>query len=230
MTQPIDRADRILDAAGELMIKLGYRKVTIEDVARRAEIGKGTVYLHWRTKEQLFESLILRESLQLFAELTEALRAEPEIIRPHRYYPLVFLATRRRPLLHAVTTGDTELLGSLKRSAHREETANASATYFQLLLEHGLLRDDVPQLHTALNATLTGFFITDQVNPDYAELDDATKADALSHTIRRAFEPDVAPDHASLADAAGRTAALYDELTAKFRTWIYQPTRQQGER
>ncbi|GAA2333536.1 TetR/AcrR family transcriptional regulator [Saccharopolyspora halophila] len=225
MTQPIGRADRILDAAGELLIKLGYRKVTIEDVARRAEIGKGTVYLHWPTKEQLFESLVLRESLGLFAELTAALRAEPEIIRPHRYYPLVFLATRRSPLLHAVVTGDTELLGNLKRSAHHEETAGASETYYRLLLDRGLLRDDVPQLQAALNATLTGFFITDQINPAYAELDDATKADALSHTIRRAFEPDVAPDHASLVDAAARTTELYDELTARFRTWIYRPPR-----
>jgi AcrR family transcriptional regulator len=41
-----DRADRILDAAGDLLLRLGYRKVTIEDVAQRAGIGKGTVYLH----------------------------------------------------------------------------------------------------------------------------------------------------------------------------------------
>ncbi|HEY0932927.1 MAG TPA: TetR family transcriptional regulator, partial [Trebonia sp.] len=37
------RESRILDAAGDLLLAFGYRKVTIEDVARRAEIGKGTV-------------------------------------------------------------------------------------------------------------------------------------------------------------------------------------------
>jgi AcrR family transcriptional regulator len=76
--QPSERADRILDAAGELMIRLGYRKVTIDDIAGQAGIGKGTVYLHWRTKERLFEALILRESVGLIAELVDGLRHGPE--------------------------------------------------------------------------------------------------------------------------------------------------------
>lgn len=51
-----DRADRILDAAASLLIRYRYRKVTDEDVARQAGIGKGTVYLHWRTKEKTVRS------------------------------------------------------------------------------------------------------------------------------------------------------------------------------
>ena len=33
------REARILDAAGELLLIFGYRRVTIDDVARRAEVG-----------------------------------------------------------------------------------------------------------------------------------------------------------------------------------------------
>jgi hypothetical protein len=36
------RADRILDAAGSLLLRHGYRKVNVEDIARQAGIGKGT--------------------------------------------------------------------------------------------------------------------------------------------------------------------------------------------
>src|SRR5699024_2081534 len=46
-----ERADRILEAAGLLLVSWGHRKVTIEDVARRAGVGKGTVYLHFPTKD-----------------------------------------------------------------------------------------------------------------------------------------------------------------------------------
>ncbi|MFC7342384.1 TetR/AcrR family transcriptional regulator [Saccharopolyspora griseoalba] len=225
MTRPNARADRILDAAGELMIKLGHRKVTIEDVARRAEVGKGTVYLHWPNKEQLFEALVLRESLQLVAELTAALRADPQVIRPHRFYRMVFLATRRSPLLHALVTDDTELLGNIKRSARATETAHVAEAYQRLLLDHDLLRDDVPHAFAALTATTTGFFLADQINPEYAGLDDEAKADALADTIRRAFEPDVDPDHEELTAAVNRLAELYDDLTARFREWIYPPHR-----
>lgn len=79
-----DRADRILDAAGELLLTLGYRKVTIDDIAGRARIGKGTVYLHWRTKGQLFQALIGRESVQLTDEVIGVLAGDAAAVRPHQ--------------------------------------------------------------------------------------------------------------------------------------------------
>lgn len=48
------RAERILDTTAELLCQHGYKRVTIDDVARRAGVGKGTVYLHWKTREALF--------------------------------------------------------------------------------------------------------------------------------------------------------------------------------
>lgn len=43
----------ILDAVGRMLLKYGYRKMTVEDIAREAGIGKGTVYLHFRSKEEV---------------------------------------------------------------------------------------------------------------------------------------------------------------------------------
>ena len=57
------RLDRVLDAAADLLVRWGYQRVTIDDVARHAGIGKGTVYLHFRTKEALFLTVLLRLSL-----------------------------------------------------------------------------------------------------------------------------------------------------------------------
>jgi AcrR family transcriptional regulator len=51
---------RVLDAAADLLVRWGYHRVTVEDVARHAGIGKGTVYLHFRTKEALFLTVLLR--------------------------------------------------------------------------------------------------------------------------------------------------------------------------
>ncbi len=54
------RADRILDAAAELILRWGYRKTTIDDIARQAGVAKGTIYLHWKTREDLFMALLTR--------------------------------------------------------------------------------------------------------------------------------------------------------------------------
>jgi AcrR family transcriptional regulator len=217
MPQHTERADRILDAAGELMIRLGYRKVTIEDIARQAGIGKGTVYLHWRTKERLFESLFLRESVGMITELVDGVRRDPEEIRPHRFMRTSFLATQRRPLMRALVTGDAELIGNLKKSRGQE----FADRYFELVTKYDLVRDDVPHPTFSMNATVTGFFLVDSINPNLGGLDDEAKAEALGQTIRRAFEPDLGPDRASLTAAAAEISALFDEINANYRRWIY---------
>src|SRR5260370_39497810 len=48
------REERILEAAATLLVRWGFRKTTIDDVAREAGVAKGTNYLHWRDKNELF--------------------------------------------------------------------------------------------------------------------------------------------------------------------------------
>jgi AcrR family transcriptional regulator len=43
----------ILDAADRLITHYGYKKTTIEDISREAGIGKGTVYLYFKSKEEM---------------------------------------------------------------------------------------------------------------------------------------------------------------------------------
>ncbi len=52
--------DTILDAAESLLGRYGYRKTTMDDIAREARIGKGTTYLHFRSKEEVFLTTIDR--------------------------------------------------------------------------------------------------------------------------------------------------------------------------
>ena len=40
----------ILDAVDVLLARYGYRKMTMDDVARQVGIGKGTIYLHFLGK------------------------------------------------------------------------------------------------------------------------------------------------------------------------------------
>ena len=59
------REEQILDAAAALLVRWGYRKTTIDDVAREAGVGKGTIYLHWKDKNELFRAAIWRASEQV---------------------------------------------------------------------------------------------------------------------------------------------------------------------
>src|ERR1043165_3167820 len=45
--------DAILDATDKLLARYGYKKMTIDDLAREVGIGKGTVYLYFPSKEEI---------------------------------------------------------------------------------------------------------------------------------------------------------------------------------
>lgn len=221
--QDTGRADRILDAAGALLLRLGHSKVTIDDIAKRAGVGKGTVYLHWRTKEQLFKALLLRETINLVAPITDRLREDPGEVIPHRFARYCFLAVLHQPLMMALVTGDADLLGKFKHDELRGQQLRASGRYHDLMIRHRLLRDDVPHVAHALRATVTGFYLIDSLHGEDIHQDLAGKADALAHTVRHAFEPAGEPDPAAVTAAASELTAVIDGLLASYREWIYAP-------
>ena len=52
-TQPITTRDAILLATDRLLARHGYKKMTIDDLAHEVGIGKGSVYLHFSSKEEI---------------------------------------------------------------------------------------------------------------------------------------------------------------------------------
>src|SRR5947207_11887750 len=52
--------DAILDATDRLLARSGYKKMTIDDLAREVGIGKGSVYLHFDSKKEIALSHIDR--------------------------------------------------------------------------------------------------------------------------------------------------------------------------
>ncbi len=53
-----DRPDEIAEAAFEAFAANGYSATKVEDVARRAGVSKGLLYLYYKTKEELFKAVI----------------------------------------------------------------------------------------------------------------------------------------------------------------------------
>src|ERR1700704_3904064 len=53
-----ERRAAIIEAALDEFISRGFTATRIDDVARRAGVAKGTIYLHFKDKESMFEELI----------------------------------------------------------------------------------------------------------------------------------------------------------------------------
>ncbi len=66
-----ERPDELLDAALSLFVEKGYAATRIDEVARRAGVSKGTLYLYYASKEELLKEVIRSRLSKPIAEAFE---------------------------------------------------------------------------------------------------------------------------------------------------------------
>lgn len=67
------RQDAILDAAFGAFAAYGYKRTTMEDIAKAAGLSRTALYLHFRSKEDIFRSLTERYFEQVLQDMEGAL-------------------------------------------------------------------------------------------------------------------------------------------------------------
>ncbi len=189
-----ERAQRILDAAAALILRLGFQKTTLDDVSRQAGVPKGTMYLHWKTREELFRALISREKLELAEDLKQRICADPAGATLRGILKHSALALMQRPLLKAVIMRDMDVLGKLahgkQSSVDRAENLIGFKIYLELLREYGLVRTDLSlqaQVYM-FSAIFMGYFFVAPLMPDEFTFSDDEIADLMAETVHCTLE------------------------------------------
>ena len=222
-----ERADRILDAAAELMLRWGYNKTTIDDIARYAGVAKGTIYLHWKTREDLFTALMRREYVRLAEDIQQRISDDPEGGTLHGITKHSMLATMKSPLMKAVLLRDTDLLGEWTRKEYASPSYSAqiaqSLALLELVRSRGVVRDDIDVRRQAfmLDAITMGFLIIDQYMPDDFKYSDEEIVEMTAETVERVFAPSQQPDEKTKREISNALISTFDDIIA-LRTRIDQ--------
>jgi AcrR family transcriptional regulator len=190
-----ERAERILVVAGGLIERWGFDKTTVDDIARAAGVAKGTIYLHWKTRDTLMIALLRQERLVMLTDVRRRLAADasaPILRTLFRHFAAAML---QRPLLKAVVVNDQAMLGRLAdQRPHPGDVAQRTgfAEYLTMLREHAAVRSDLT-LSAQVNvvsATFMGSLLTSPLMPkDYVLTDDEC-ADLIAETIHRTLAAD----------------------------------------
>ncbi|NJP90072.1 TetR/AcrR family transcriptional regulator [Nonomuraea sp. FMUSA5-5] len=180
----IERAHRILDAVAELVLRWGYDKTTIDDIAQRAGVAKGTIYLHWKTRDDIFAALLRRERLLMMTEVRD--RAPATLSELFGEFARALL---RRPLLQAVLTGDSQVLGKLTRQRRTSTrwalTEAAFEPYVAELVKRGAVREDPGDHLVTVGSIVYGFLFLRESLPDDTRPSDERVAELVADTIER---------------------------------------------
>jgi AcrR family transcriptional regulator len=130
--------DAILDATDRLLARYGYRKMTVEDIAREVGIGKGSVYLHFASKEEIVLSRVDRLVEQLKERLWAIARSDADAAIRLRLMLLTRVLYRFDSVQHYTTSLD-DLLAALRPGllARRVRYFDEEAQIFAEVLGEG---------------------------------------------------------------------------------------------
>lgn len=110
-----EREQRILDAAANLFVHYGYDKTAVSDIAREAGISKGAIYLHFKSKDDLLETLIIRETEAYGEAWLELINNDPNGGTIGGMYKNMLYALNSSAFMAATFRKDGRILGNYLR-------------------------------------------------------------------------------------------------------------------
>ncbi|MEU8898640.1 TetR/AcrR family transcriptional regulator [Nocardia sp. NPDC048505] len=211
----IEREQAILDAAVELLLRGGYQKLTMGDVAEAVSLHRGLVYLCFKSKDELVEAAGRRE-LERYAERwSAALAADPGGGTVASIYRAMVRALRALPLAAAIVARDEAVFGKYLRKPgtlfDRLDDVG-TAGFLAGMQEAGAMRADI-------DATAVAFLL-DALTPALRQTFSSTSgpstdtvvdtlADLLDLGLTPPGGPDLAAGKSYLLDALTRTRAAF---------------------
>lgn len=84
---------KIIIAAGQVFSRYGYRRTSMEEIARELKMGKSSIYYYFSGKEDIFKAVVLYEANLLRNELTKAIKSVDSPVEKMQVYISVRMKT-----------------------------------------------------------------------------------------------------------------------------------------
>jgi AcrR family transcriptional regulator len=195
------RERAILDVTAQLLLRHGYNKVTMSDVADAVGLNRRLVYLLFPSKDALIKALLLRE-VNVYAEVwNRYLERDPLGGTVASVFRGLLASLKQLPLMAAMYTRDAQTFGKyLSRPgtffASWPPDPGPTRAYLQTMQEIGVVRQDINTRAMA--------FILDALTPSILA--------ALSVHAQAPLDAPTRPDQPSFDELVETVAELCDCL------------------
>lgn len=228
-----DREQKIISAASELFAYYGFDKTTVSDIARAAGISKGAVYLHFDSKDDLFEAVMVREMMAYSEKWFALIDADPHGGTIGAMYKNSLYALNENDFVGAMFKRDKRVFGSylhkpdnLFRTFRDRQEPSFRQLFVQQMQEAGAMRSDIePQVVAHIMDMLAyGLVAIDDVLPN----NQAPPVDAVIEGIAEIMDRALTPPGGDNSDAGKRIIRHIAQATRRqFET--QQETHESGK-
>jgi len=158
------RREEIIQAAEDVFFNKGFELATMDDIAAKAELSKGTLYIYFKNKEDLHMA-VARRSIQTLRELTNKAiegegnaleklgrmgRAAMEFSQTHPdHMKAIMTMEEMEPMVLNATTSDVHQI------VYEESTVGTVVQLVEQGVQEKLIRADIPALLVAHTLWMT---------------------------------------------------------------------------
>jgi AcrR family transcriptional regulator len=147
-TRIIIYKESVMDAAEKLFESKGYEATTVDEIAYNTGISKATVYAYYKSKEEIWDSLMCRYMEFMLEDARKA--ADGEGTFEERYYKLCFALVAKfeeHPVIYRGTLGKISM--DMEQEIYKkiydvgEATNEAIADFIRSGIKEGVVRKDI---------------------------------------------------------------------------------------
>jgi len=143
------RRSAILNAARKLFFEKGFRYVTVENIARKAELSKGSIYLYFRSKEEIYTQILLND-IDKFNKKSSLIfqngKSAAELVMDFAFIYVDFFLNDRELFRIMMTfmlhTEDMNLAETVNQ--HIIEVTNNTVKIIETILQQGIEKGEFP--------------------------------------------------------------------------------------
>ncbi len=193
--EKLRRREEILEAAEKLFFSRGIDNTTMDDVAEEAELSKGTLYLYFKSKEEIHWEITQRHITQVVDNMKKAMKPSMNAIENLLTMARIFVEhfEEDHAVAHSVLffqTCDLKTLNldmeQINRAFIEDSPIHMVSEYVQKGVKEGLIRNDIPAevLSSTLWAQLLGVMQIITVKKELFEIIQITKEDVIDSHIK----------------------------------------------
>lgn len=142
--EKLARREAIIDAALEIVSEKGFEGLTMDELAERAEVGKGTLYLYFKSKTSIYLALCERGSALLNQQMAKVITKNLPGIKIVEELGQTYLEfIQRQPVYFTAFSYyeniiDQDVIEESEIAAQCEENAEQAMTYIVRALQIGM--------------------------------------------------------------------------------------------